>query len=137
MDDNDFPQEARTLLRKYARSVLAPLKAHTDFIAEKLGPGIAEQFITVTLTARLKTEGVPIDEIPASEIRAAVALALELPKQPAAPDLPFDCSRLIGADVHAVRNLLRQHCGTRRGARLKEGPARSTPAPAKKGAGHG
>lgn len=124
MADNDFPHECRVKLREFAQDAIASLGGLLDEMIGMAGFKVVIRLTEVALAVRLKNAGVPVDKLPAGEIRKAVQHALAQ-LRPATDELPFDCAKLIDwQGANAVRDVLRNQCRTRRRAKLKEWPGR-------------
>jgi hypothetical protein len=129
--------ELESLLAEYARQVIAPMAMHFHVLATHLGRPLVMQVAAGMLAVKLRQEGAHPDRMPPPDMMERTVTAAIWPEasKAAVAELPFDCAKLIDwRGAGAVRSLLKQQCGTRRGKRLREGPTR---AGAAGGSGHG
>jgi hypothetical protein len=114
-------QVIQQMLCRYVGALLKPIAGNFGVLDKALGRSVTEQIVVTLFKAKLQLEGVPMNEIPDSAITTAVRMAMWPPA-----DLPFECAKLIGdRGGDAVRDLLKAQCGTRRRARLPDGPRRA------------
>lgn len=124
----------QSMLGQYAERILGPMKGHFQVLSTHLSQDLARQLAVAMVNAKLKLDaaelGRPLraDCMPDQEAmrRAVDAVLWPVERVSADAELPFDCAKLISVGAAAaVRNLLKQQCGTRSHRRLPDGPSRA------------
>lgn len=123
----------QSMLGQYAERVLGPMKGHFQVLSTHLSQDLARQLAVAMVNAKLKLDaselGRPLraDCMPDPTVmrQAVDAVLWPVERVSADAELPYDCTNLISVGAAAaVRNLLKQQCGTRGRRRLPVGPVR-------------